>query len=417
MASQENALSVGNPGDLDPAFGVEGVVQVPAGSGTLRCMVEDQQGSIVHGLWVGNEVWLYRIFADGSSDRDFATDGVAKWGFAPGKFSVPVQLLLQADGKYVLIGVVRNDWGDQQPHVAITRFNSNGTPDLVFGNKVLPLPADGNVFTAFPSFGCLQDDGKILVAAPYTLLDQQGSLFYRGSRLHRLQVNGEVDPGFGGGRGFIDVQFSGQDTTVESVGVSPGGRILVAGTVDRPLDNMSHQKQSVARFMPSGALDRTFGRQGYWEQEGYNSTGRMILDDEERVIVVGREMAQSGNYYVCVSRLTADGEFDSAFNNGSRLLLDIPADIPGNYVNCSSVALQSDGKIIAAGHAGLNARSYWLRIQANGEVDSGFGHQGIHLYEPSHLKGGVLVQKDSQRVLAAIDSSAYPIPRIVGIQS
>ncbi|PTT63407.1 hypothetical protein DBR26_22815, partial [Pseudomonas sp. HMWF007] len=71
MNSQDGASSVNNAGDLDPTFGVDGVVNVPIASGTLRCMVEDNQGSIVHGLWVGNETWFYRIFANGSQDLQF----------------------------------------------------------------------------------------------------------------------------------------------------------------------------------------------------------------------------------------------------------------------------------------------------------------------------------------------------------
>ncbi|WP_170947327.1 hypothetical protein [Pseudomonas sp. Irchel 3E19] len=415
MTSKQGASAFA-PGELDPTFGVDGVVQIPNGSGSLRCMIEDEQGSIVHGLWVSNEIWLYRILADGSADLQFGEEGVTKWGFAPGSLSVPVQLLLQADGKYVLIGSLRNSLSDEQSRVAVTRFNSNGTPDLVFGNKILPLPAEGNVFTEFPSHGCLQGDGKILVAAPYTLVDQQ-QIVYRGTRLHRLLANGESDLEFGGGRGFIEVRLNGQDTTIASVVIARDGKILVGGTLDRIRDGVSDRKQSIARFTPMGALDQAFGCHGYWEEEGYNSTGRIILDDQERIIVVGTESAENGNYYVCISRLTVDGEFDKAFNSGSRLSVDIPVDFPGYYVTCSSVALQASGKIIAAGHAGANTQSYWLRVQTSGVLDPGFGVQGVRVYEPSKLMGGVLVQRNTQRIVAGIDSATHPIPEILGILS
>ncbi|MHB2242873.1 hypothetical protein [Pseudomonas monsensis] len=414
MNSQDGASSVNNAGDLDPTFGVDGVVNVPIASGTLRCMVEDNQGSIVHGLWVGNEMWFYRIFANGSQDLQFGSDGVTRWEFAPGKLSVPVQLLQQTDGKYVVIGALRDDRFDQRPKVAITRFNSNGTPDLVFGNKILPLPAQSNLFTEFPSYGCLQADGKILVAASYTLVDGQDQLVLRSSRLHRLQANGEADLEFGGGRGFVEVLMNGQNTEVKSVVVTRDGKIVVGGTTERVRVGSYDRKQSVARFLSNGALDDTFGRNGYWEADGNNVMGRVIFL-EDKLIVVGYEVVKPSGYRVCVSRLTADGEFDPTFNNGIRLLTDVPMDVPGYTLICNAVALQADGKIIAAGYAGFAARAYWLRIQTNGQLDPDFGDQGLHVHEPSNLMGGVLVQTTTGRILAAIDSAVAPAPRILGI--
>ncbi|CAI8770124.1 Delta-60 repeat protein [Pseudomonas sp. IT-347P] len=411
MSNAANSPAVNNPGDLDPSFGVEGVVQIPSGSGTIRCMVEDEQGAIVHGVWVRDEIWLYRIFADGSADPGFGEEGVTKWGFAPRKVSVPVQLLIQADGKYVLIGSLRNVMDDRQSQVALTRFNSNGTPDLVFGNKVLPLPAEDHVLTELPSYGCLQPDGKILVAAPYMRLDQEGNVIYKGARLYRLQTNGEQDLEFGGGQGFIELRFNGQNTAIKSIENGQDGKILVAGTLE-----ISGSRQSIARFTSLGALDETFGRQGYWQAKDSTFMGRIILDDEQRIIVVGTEGAGAGEYHACISRLTADGEFDKTFNNGSSLLVDIPVSMPREFVTCSSVAVQADGKIIAAGYAGLALQSYWLRVQPSGVLDPGFGEQGIRVHEPAHVLGGALVQRNAQRILVALDSAELK-PKILGILS
>ncbi|WP_415756519.1 hypothetical protein [Pseudomonas sp. LT1P18] len=414
MNIESKSVPQDKPGELDPAFGVGGVVNAPSGSGSIRCIVEDVQGAIVYAVWVSNECWLYRVFSDGAPDHQFGLGGVTKWAFAPGMVSAPVQLIRQPDGKFLLIGAVRAVDDVEKPRVAIARFNTNGSPDLIFGNRILPFPTTGKFYTLFPTDGCLQADGKILIAAPYTMLDSNDNIVYEATVLHRLQDNGEADLEFGGGRGFIDVRLNGQDTKGESVAIMSGERILLGGTVQRIDSDGIHRKQSIARFLPNGALDPAFGTSGYWEAEGDNVMGKLIVH-EDLIICVGYEGPKS--FLACLSRLTPNGSFDPTFNNGSRLLVDIKADVPGLHVTCTSVALQSDGKIVAAGHAGRNAQSYWLRVGSRGELDPVFGDHGVFIYEPSKHMGGLIVQGDSQRIVTGIDSATAPKPKMLGILS
>lgn len=395
-----------NPGDLDPEFSI---INIPGGS--VRGIVEDDQGAFVYVVWVSGECWLYRAFSDGSPDLQFGVNGVAKWAFAPGMESIPVQLIRQADGKFLLIGAVRTEFA--KPRTAITRFNNRGSPDLIFGTKIFPFPTEGNFVTDFPS-GYLQADGKILVAAAYAMLDD-GSTVYKAAVLHRLHANGETDFGFGGGRGFIEVRFNGQDSKVESVAVLKDGSILVGGTLERTRDGIVAPKMSIARFFPNGTLDQAFGVFGYWEAEGTNGMGQMIVH-EDSIICVGYEGIGNG-LYAAISRLTSDGVLDPAFNNGKALLIDIPADIPRFFVYFDSVVVQSDGNIVGAGRAGNETTAFWLRVQGNGVLDFTFGNQGVVNYHQPSVLRGLIVQNGGQRIIAALDPRMTSSPQIVGIES
>lgn len=413
MTSQSVPPAALNPGDLDPTFGENGVVELLPSTATIRAMVEDKLGGIVYALWVQNEIWLSRVFVDGSPDLGFGQGGVTKWGFVSSMVSIPTQLIVQDDGKILLIGAVRSNAVDGTSQIALSRFNSNGSPDLMFGNKILPFPSVGKIATDFPR-GCLHNDGRILVAASYSLRDNQNERIYKEIKLHQLQANGDTDTTFGGGRGFIEVRFNGHDSTFESVAVTKEGKILIAGTSDRFIGTKTNNKQAVSRLLPSGALDRTFGVYGCWEAEGRNQSGAMTLHGD-KIVVVGFEIPTPSK--ACISQLTADGVYDPAFNGGKRLLIHIPADEPGLFVWCHFVALQADGKILAAGYAGDEKQSFLLRVHTNGEVDSGFADEGVRMLEPSSLWGGLLVQKQNQRIVVGLDSANVREPKLVGVVS
>jgi uncharacterized delta-60 repeat protein len=416
MLKQNHAV---NPGDLDPEFGGDGIVDVPD-RGSIRGVAEDRQGRFVYVLWNydkdenENECWLYRCLADGSRDLQFGKDGVTKWAFKNGMDSLPNQLICQADGKILLIGAVRTHV--EKPLAAITRFNADGSPDLVFGNIIFPLP-EGNVSSDFPT-GCLQADGKILLAAPYSMLDS-GLPVHEAILLRRLHANGEVDLAFGGGRGFIEVQFKGQHSLHPTPAVLSDGRILVGGTVRRFREGKSFSRMAIACFLPNGAIDQAFGVDGYWEAEteaeDYNAMTSMIVHND-RIICVGYAGIDIG-FVAAMNRVTADGVLDPTFNKGETLLIDIPADRPRYGVSFNSVAVQSDGNIVGAGFAGVNSHAYWLRVLDSGVLDVDFGNQGIVRYGQETLSWDLIVQSASQRIIAAIDQVGGRNPQIFGIQS
>jgi Domain of unknown function (DUF5122) beta-propeller len=70
----------------------------------------------------------------------------------------------------------------------------------------------------------------------------------------------------------------------------------------------------VARYMPDGRLDRSFGRDGVVNLRlGYHSTARAIAWSRRGVLVAGRVGARSGDRETVLMRLRPNGRLDRGF--------------------------------------------------------------------------------------------------------
>lgn len=401
MTNRNSSKSLASPGELDTAFADNGIFNVPVARGSTRSMVADEQGGVILAVWATPEIQLYRIHSDGTQDMQFGQNGVVRWFFAPGINSRPVQLMLQPDGKIILLGQVGDDIFSQE--TALTRFNRGGSPDLIFGNKII----SGR--NTWQPAGCLQTDGKILVLVRIPMADNSGER----TLLYRLLTNGEVDQEFGG-QGFIEVSFNDEESGGAAVGVAEDGKILVGGNVDRT--NPVRRSMAVARYFPGGGLDSSFGAGGYWESESYNTMQRMIFSGDS-IVCVGDNLDSLNSYHASIAKLTKDGKSDPTFNNGNIVIIDIPSSSPGTAgVDCQGVVMQSDNKIIVGGNEGAEDTAFWLRLQPDGSLDSQFGNEGITVYQRSTVLYDLNLQAGEQRVLAAVNGINSGKAHVLGIQ-
>ncbi|WP_095191457.1 hypothetical protein [Pseudomonas sp. Irchel 3E19] len=384
------------PGELDPAFGEGGRFALPHSTGSIRSIVADDRGGYILAAWEARECSLYRMFSDGTQDMQFGQNGVSRWAFVPGVDSLPIHLLLQPDGKILLIGKVGNDPFKRQ--TAFTRFNRSGSPDLVFGNRLIPT-----VDISTPS-ACLQADGKILLLVVPNDGGAEETLLYR------FLSDGDLDHEFGG-QGFLTIRFNNQQSKGITVLSTDDGKILVGGTQRSESGEITHV---VIRLFIDGSLDSSFGLSGSWESESDRGMGKVIID-EESIVCVGYEYLDS-RMLACISKLTRDGIYASDFNNGKTLAVRIPADTPDWYVTCRSVAVQPDKSIVVGGDAGDDVSAYWLRVLPNGILDPTFGSNGIAGIDQTSALFDIIVQPSEQRILAAVDLDNPRKPFVFGIQ-
>lgn len=385
MSDKIVSTSSVKPGDLDPAFAEGGIFTVPSPGRTIRSIVADDEGALILAVWASASIWLYRISSDGVQDLKFGENGVRVWRFAPDTDSMPVQLMMQGDGKILLLGAVGNNAFARE--TALARFHPNGSPDLVFGNKIIP-----GINHDSPS-GCVQSDGKILVLIKLESGTGQGQK----SVLHRILPDGKVDSEFGD-LGSIEVQAYGANIENSRVAIDVDGRILVGGAVQRVSARMV-----VTRLLSDGTVDSSFGLSGAWESETYGAIQSMIVSPDA-IYCGGYASQESGGSVAAVTKLTTDGVRAADFNNGETLYLEVPADVPGYSVQCISILLQSDKNILIGGNVDLDRNAFWSRILANGVLDSSFGERGFVVYEKqSSLLSDMRMQGADQRVLAAVD--------------
>jgi uncharacterized delta-60 repeat protein/uncharacterized repeat protein (TIGR01451 family) len=109
-----------------------------------------------------------------------------------------------------------------------------------------------------------------------------------------------------------------------------------------------------------GDLDPTFGENGLVTTPQLIPQA-LILQPDGRIIV-GGQTAETGQ--LAVARYTSTGAVDDTFGNNGLVSLEY-------HYELAALALQTDGKILAAG------RDFLLRLTTAGDVDTSFGNAGI----------------------------------------
>ena len=244
---------------------------------------------------------------------------------------------------------------------------SQGDLDPTFG-------IDGKVTTdLFPgndiAFALgVQPDGKLVVAGR-TENNVSGFDF----SLARYNSNGSLDPSFGLD-GKVTTDFFGNSDNAVAVAIQSDGKIVAAGPVfDAPGNNILF---GLARYNTNGSLDSTFGSGGKVIGGGRTPTSILIQPDGR--IVVGGNIIGSGlpnNLDFDLVRYNPNGTLDETFGSGGK----VTTDFSGIEDSVLALALQPDGRIVAAGVAfrfAPTADFALARYKPNGKLDGSFGTGG-----------------------------------------
>ena len=176
--------------------------------------------------------------------------------------------------------------------------------------------------------------------------------------------------------GFLDPAFDGDGRFVRAAGtggavvVQPDGRIVTAGAVDSTTGGGSDFL--VCRYNPDGSPDATFGQGGSVRTDfaGRSDLARAVaLQADGRIVVAG----SSGREFA-LARYHPNGTPDAGFDGDGMLTTAF-----GFSGAALDVAIQPDGKIVAAGSASPapgEATFALARYQENGSLDTTFDGDG-----------------------------------------
>ncbi len=323
----------------------------------------------------------------GALDNTFGGDGTVTTTIGS-MSSAAYTMLIQPDNK-ILVGGIANGLGYD---FAVARYNDDGTLDISFSE-------DG--FTIIEVFGddelhsmAIQSDGKIILAG------NNGSDYV----LTRIFDSGGVDLSFGIA-GRVITNFGSYYDTGQGVVIQSDGKIVIAGYYgDGPDNNFG-----LARYHTDGSLDTTFGGTGMVVTDFANifdQANAIALQSDGKIVVAG----ESGGYGVAndfaLARYNTDGSLDSTFSLDGK----VKTDFGTIYDQANSVAIQSDGKIIAAG---FNQGDFAIaRYNSNGSLDPSFsldGKQTTNVFSTGDYGNAVTVQPDGKIVFAgaAYTGSVY----------
>ena len=383
------------PGDLDPSFDGDGKLTTDFSNnfdGAFDIAVQEDGKIVTAGAAdsssSGRDFALARYNADGTLDTTFGTGGKVSTNFSGTSYDVANGVAVRPDGKIVAVGQTNNT-GD----FALVRYNADGSLDSTFsgdgivatpissgadaandvalqGNRTLVVGmSSGNEFTlaryddegnldgTFGTGGvvktgivggsgeavAVQADGKI-VAAGYALNSVTSSYDFA---VARFDANGNLDPTFGtGGKAVTHFGFGGD--FAHDVAIQESGKIVAAGRAF----NGSQDDFALARYNPNGSLDGEFDFDGRAMTDfgGANDYELgLALQDDARIVAAG---TSGGDF--ALARYNPDGSLSNSFNHDGKLKTDFG--IRDDTVN--ALAIQEDGKIVAAGAAYNGASNY-----------------------------------------------------------
>jgi len=157
-------------------------------------------------------------------------------------------------------------------------------------------------------------------------------------------------------------------------------RIIVAGV---SLGESTGSDLSVMRYTTSGLLDPSFGSNGVFTNTAFASVGGMAVQPDGKIVVVGSTSVRgSTNSNLAVTRLLPDGSPDASFGAAGVYKL-VTSQIDSSKGH--AVALQSDGKIVIVGFAGIDRNLFSaldydiliIRLNQDGTADHSFSSTGF----------------------------------------
>ncbi len=298
------------------------------------------------------------ITSSGLADLSFSQDGFQVFTI-PGPGETGWAAAMQPDGKIVIAGVGSNGVSND---VLVMRQYPDGTPDLHFGNNGIVLtPTTGGSAAAFCT--AIQEDGGIIAAGRAANPSLSDFL------LVRYLSNGLLDNSFGTG-GIVLTDMSGSHDQIIAVSPLANGRILACGTAGNYV--------GLARYLPNGALDSSFGNGGKVTKQvesSYNYAYGMRILPSGKILVAGYAyISSSATYIGFVLKFLENGTLDSTFGTAGIARQTIT----GSSVMWNGLDVQSDGKIVLAGQTGssLNYDFLMARLMPNGALDTNFGQAG-----------------------------------------
>lgn len=289
----------------------------------------------------------------------FGSQGAIYNGFGEFENNYAHTLLPSNDGKLILGATGFGDFGI---YIKLVKFSPLcGSLDNSFGNG-------GKVYMQFDSYTYfnrfkIQPDGKIVGVG---LKAPGGAASSFLPFVCRLNADGSIDSSFNN-QGYFDQRFdpisSGE---LFDLHLYPNGNILGIGNC-RGNINGGIYGIGLLRFLPDGQLDTSFANGGKMVLPFYGGTPvKGVVTESGDIYVTSRNEGASTHK---IYKYFNSGEIDTAFG---------PVEILTNF-GCSEAGLHMQGdKLLFS--ADLSSGLRLVRLNLDGTIDSTFGNNGVFEY-------------------------------------
>ncbi|QEC68609.1 T9SS type A sorting domain-containing protein [Panacibacter ginsenosidivorans] len=218
-----------------------------------------------------------------------------------------------------------------------------------------------------------------------------------------------------GNNGFVMSDF-GEDDVCYSIKLLDNNNILAVGSITI-FDGFNHRDFALARYLPNGNLDLSFGVNGLIHTDIGSRSDDVAKCVEilpnKKILVAGSTKTDAD---FAVLRYSESGIIDSTFGENGKSLIDF-----GGWDYCTSIAIQKDEKILLSGYRFLNETEpaiVTVRVTSEGHIDSSFGHEGKVITTFRNLTYGVslLIQDDSKIIVSGFEpyyDDSLPQPVVI----
>ncbi|MFN8113637.1 MAG: delta-60 repeat domain-containing protein [Solirubrobacterales bacterium] len=199
---------------------------------------------------------------------------------------------------------------------------------------------------------------------------------------------GDLDRGFGGD-GKVTTDFGGDvSDTARAIAVDSQGRVVVGGTTraEVPLDPV--YSIALARYLPTGELDPSFGDGGLViaPEDEYSSVNSIVIDPQDRILIGGGVFEDDSLPGGIVARFNEDGSIDTSFGYPSfpGFAFEQGGQASPAVGSVAGIRMRA-GSIFSAGsiyHEDLDAyptpsEIAVSKLDGDGDLDPSYGEDGV----------------------------------------
>lgn len=352
-------------GVLDNSFDSDGMLtlDISNSNDVMKSMVIQPDGKILVAGYtsdmITDEFCLLRFNTDGSLDVGFGVSGIVITSFP--FTSVASDIALQLDGKIVVAG---HTWSGTNNVFALARYHSDGVLDTTFGSS-------GLVTSSFPGKGAIarslkiQSDGKIVAAGHIYTLETDWDEF----ALSRFNLDGTLDTTFGS-EGQVTTSFGvSTKNWINEIQIQNDGRIVAGG--------FSNDVFALARYLPNGNLDSTFGESGLKTTFIPGTTqgviNAIVLKSDGSIFAGGFSTDTLNDFTVV--KYDSLGTLVSSFGVNGILVDQISTENDA----IADMLIQPNGALLAAGSSSTSGLYQFAltSYDSTGNIDTTFGTNGV----------------------------------------
>jgi uncharacterized delta-60 repeat protein len=388
-------------GSLDTSFDSDGKVITTTldTSERANAVAIQTDGKIVIAgdILIGNLYYdfaLARYNTDGSLDTSFNSDGIVitPVGEADDRAN---SVAIQTDGKIVAAGVTSS--GSSFDDFGLVRYNADGSLDTSFSSD----GKTNNDVGFKQSFGravATQANGKFVVAG-FTQ-----NIADRDFAVSRYNADGSPDTSFDSDGKVITPMLPGGDEA-RAVAVQADGKIVVVGITGIPFNNQIGEI-GLVRYNTDGSLDTSFDSDGkVFPYTGNFAQVYAVAIQANGKIVIAGAIDSGSNFDFALFRFNTDGSLDTSFDSDGKVTTPVI-----DFDQAHAVAIQADGKIVAAGRTynGSNNDFAVVRYNTDGSLDTSFDSDGkvtTPVLSSDEWANAVAIQANGKIVVAGFSNN------------